>query len=184
MIKKRTIFLENAKPIISDICLRYNLNEKPSEIFEKIKQGKLPKKSFLIRTALDLYQNKISYNDLPNLLQQNLEVIENEAKNLAVEIKEKLAPLATDIEDQEEKPDETESVTKIKPPISISEIIEEEKSSLNKNTEGNEDIVPERKKPKRIKKSSLPKKTEEIENLIPKPKQQKAGPDSYREPIE
>ena len=156
------VFPEDINQIIFEIEKKYGIEENKESVIEKIKQGKTPKSFFVARAAKKYFKKEISDADLAKLLKESLETSEDVAKNISLDMKEKIIPKMELINlEKEEK----------KPPINVP----------TQTTTNNTPIKPKKTLER---KNIKTQKEEPIKTEIKKTPPMRSGPDNYREPIE
>jgi hypothetical protein len=171
---KITTLFDKIPLVISEMVKKYGIKENS----EKSNPPKLPKKSFIVKNSKDYFQNKITESVLISLLKENLGVSEEVAKEMFIDIKNKLIPIFKNIPALAGKNSEVKIENTEKKELDIF-------PNVNVQPEIASQITPPLKQSRS--KSVLPKKIkpvieEKSEEIISKPIQPK-GPDSYREPI-
>jgi hypothetical protein len=159
---------------VTEIAKKYNVEETKEDAIQKIRQGKEPRLGFIVKISKDYLQKVVSDIDLINLLKKNLEISEDMAKKMSLDIKEKLVPILKEILAILEKNENEEDIRYVNPTIGPKINIAE---TTDENLEKSEKpAIPLKKEKKSI-------ISEKISELIQPPKQNR-GPDNYREPIE
>lgn len=165
--KKQLFFDENFLNVSAAILQKYKLEETPEELVEKLKNNQPVFSKIFMAAVKGLIGKSIKETELMPLLKSSLNISEESAKNLAIDIKEKILPL---IKEAEVPTEEQMEITQQVP------IVEKEKLESNPPNMG--PIKTKAIEMPKISKKIEKKPTQKIESI------QKKGPDSYREPIE
>jgi len=101
-------FPENSPQIISELLEKYNLEETPGDLWEKLKKGESPHGGIIADVVVEIAKGKIKKDDLVPTLQERLNLPKPTARNLARDIEKKLLAPAEKIL----KPEEFSTPTK------------------------------------------------------------------------
>jgi len=85
-------FPDNIEQILSDITKKYGINETRDQAIEALKKGNVPKAPFIARMAKEYFLKNISDADLINQLKSGLNVSEDIAKEISLDIKNQIIP--------------------------------------------------------------------------------------------
>jgi hypothetical protein len=182
---KIVVFSQSTAPIISEIIQKYNLKETPDQMKEAGKRGRLFRGGIVLNIVENIVLNKLSKNNLVEILKREMPTSDDIATKMAVDINNKLLSIATIMSEEEFNKAKKNSIgslvipekgnnTTVKPARLINEITPNPPKEI---------ISP---KPTPKKEVMKPKKVQEIR---PQPKIQETKKsfrknDTYREPIE
>jgi hypothetical protein len=160
---ENNLFEEDNTPsiisLILEILKKYGLAEDREKSLEKIKNS-IPLNGAILRRAVEsIYNSKVSEKDTVDLIQKELNISEQIAKQIITDTKNKVIPQLKKITEKMATEKSTE---------------EKKQTALPKEKP---EIIPATPTVNKKRLSELPKRAERI---IP----EKKGPDSYREPIE
>ena len=118
---KKTVFLGDTAPIVSEILKKYGLEEEDEDIFEKIEQGKpCLLGGIILDIVIELAQGKILKKELVVSIQKYLNIPKEKAKKMAEDIEKKLLTLV------EKVPKEKAEVPTKKSPVAEKSLKTEE----------------------------------------------------------
>ncbi|MCX6806505.1 MAG: hypothetical protein NT135_00015 [Candidatus Berkelbacteria bacterium] len=183
----KVIFDRDTSTAVSEILKKYNLNESPDEVFNKIEKEEILNGVAILTIVEEIVLGTAQKENLASLIEKKLKIPKQTAQELAIDVNEKLLLGARKATQEEIDALENE------PEPTLESMLE---STLESTEESQEELNPFVASPIKPLEPNLPFKpeititenqtplTQPYEKITNQPPDEKRKEDAYREPIE